>query len=141
LPSSIQDERYDIEEASKCLALRRNTATVYHLMKVMESMVRKLADKAGTVAGNKVEVLKPNGDFKDWGSILSALKTDAIDVMGQKGMGDAVQEWTSIKNLLYAVKEAWRNEVMHTASKYTDEEAEEIFSTVTILVRSLVKLL
>jgi hypothetical protein len=137
LPVSLVDLQYDIEEAAKCYALRRNTACVYHFMKVMEGLVRKLAVAAGTVVGQSVAVLKPNGEFKDWGGILSALKSDAIDLMDKRNMAAEHQQWSGIHMLLYSVKEAWRNPTMHPASKYTDEETEEVFSTVRILIRRL----
>ena len=37
----------DISEAGKCLALNRATASVFHLMRIMEIAVQRFGDKIG----------------------------------------------------------------------------------------------
>jgi hypothetical protein len=45
LPNVIED----IAEAGKCLGLRRPTAAVFHLMRIMEVGVQKFGDKLGVM--------------------------------------------------------------------------------------------
>lgn len=42
-PDKFSDAIYDIEEASKCIALHRSTACVFHLMRVMEHGLKGIA--------------------------------------------------------------------------------------------------
>jgi hypothetical protein len=42
VPDIFPDAVYDIEEAGKCLATARGTACVFHLMRVMEVLLRHL---------------------------------------------------------------------------------------------------
>jgi hypothetical protein len=135
--TAFADIQHDLEEAAKCLALKRNTAMVFHLMRVMESAVRKLAAKASVIARAPITIHKPNGEFLEWGGILSNLKSQGIDSMAS---ATAKQSWTEVHTLLYAVKEAWRNPTMHPAAKYTDEEADEVFATARVLIRKLASL-
>lgn len=123
--------RDEIAEAGKCLALRRNKAMVFHLMLAMEAGVRAISDSKG------IALLKPTGEFYDWGTQLSRLKSLFIDKLTDL---DEQQKWTSVHSLLWTVKEAWRNPTMHPAAKYTDEEAEEVFSATRAFLRGLAPL-
>jgi hypothetical protein len=118
----------DVEEAGKCLSLDRFTACVFHLMRVMESGVRRLAKKLRVVVNPR----------DNWGDILRNLE-QPVQAMPratakQKERRDT---YLSLVGLLYAVKEAWRNNVMHPKATYTEEEAKEIFNAVKVFMRRL----
>lgn len=134
LEAKFPDVRHDADEACRCLSLHRNTAAVFHLMRLMEFTVRELAARLGAVAGTAVTVLKSNGEFLEWGGLLSNMKQQGINKLT---VPSDVQQWSEIHALLYTVKEAWRNPTMHPASKYTDTEAAEIFAAVKSLTRRL----
>lgn len=108
----------DLEEAGKCLALGRYTASVFHLMRIMEIGVQEFGNKIGvTVAAEKVwQVIIQEADKK-------------IRGMDQKQA--QTKKYASISSHLYNVKLAWRNEVMHPKATYTYEEAERIISAVS----------
>src|SRR5207249_7590276 len=65
--------------------------------------------------------------------IESALKARAADPASQSDRG-FIREASA---WLYAVKNAWRNEVMHLESNYGEERAGEIFSATKALMRHL----
>lgn len=117
---------YDIAEAGKCLALERSTATVCHLMRVMEVGVQALATK-----------LSPSINVdKAWGKILE--KVDAeIDKLPS---GDAKDDLRGVAASLHAVKDAWRNPTMHPRATHTEEEAEEIFTACKTFMRRLAQI-
>ena len=46
-----------------------------------------------------------------------------------------------ISSHLYAVKVAWRNEVMHPKQTYTSEEADAVFRNVRIFIRELTEVI
>lgn len=106
----------EILEAAKCLALRRNTACVFHLMRAMEIAVARLAESIPTG--------KPTD--KEWGKILSDIGA-AIEAMPK---GADRKHWSESHSLLYHVKESWRNETMHPKKTYTDEQAQAVFDAV-----------
>jgi hypothetical protein len=120
LPEAI----YDIAEAGKCLALGRSTATVCHLMRVVEVGVVALAKKLSAT----IKTDQP------WGAILREVD-DAVKAL--KASGTDVLGYMSVSASLHAVKEAWRNPAMHSKSKYTEEEAEEIFNASRTFMRKL----
>lgn len=114
--------REDLEEAAICLATSRNTASVFHLMRAMEQCVVAMSHKLSGVAEQKV-----------WGLLLGDIKT-AIDGMSK---GPERTAWSQTHALLFGVKEAWRNEVMHPKQAYTTEQALEVFHACRSFIRHL----
>jgi hypothetical protein len=117
----------DIVEAAKCLAFQRPTATVFHLMRVMEIAVQGLFSK----------ILAKGTIDRPWGMLLSDIAA-AIALLPTKAERDA---WSEVKSLLYHVKQAWRNDVMHPKQTYTQQEAESIFLAVKAFMASLAVLI
>lgn len=114
----------DISEAGKCLAFDRPTAAVFHLMRVMELALQRLGTELG------VSLVTD----KNWQNILDEANK-AIKALDHKlPHTKALAEATSH---LYAVKLAWRNEVMHPKQTYTTDQAEEIYRNVQTFVRDL----
>lgn len=117
----------DCLEAGKCLALGRYTASVFHLMRVMEFCVIEL--------GNKLGIL--NATEKTWGQL-----TNEMDNSIKKNSDKAGQaEYATVLSHLNVVRLAWRNPTMHPKSSYSKEEAQEIFRHVQTFCRSLSSIL
>ena len=118
----------DISEAGKCYALARYTASVFHLMRVMEIGVQELGKKLGVkLVGEKV-----------WQVILdqtnSVIRTMPAKTAAQKKK----QAWFAEASAhLFNVKLAWRNPVMHPKRTYTEEEAKQLLVTVRSFMRHL----
>ncbi|MBS0234399.1 MAG: hypothetical protein JSR99_13050 [Proteobacteria bacterium] len=126
LAEKFSESAYDLESASRCLALEQGTASVLHLMRAMESAVQKLAAKLGV---GKVE--------KEWGKLLSDIG-GKIELMPK---GDSRDGWSEVHANLYHVKQAWRNKTMHPLEKYTPDEASEVFEACKVFMRHLAALL
>ena len=128
--TEVQDafplSREDIKEAGKCLALGQSTAAVFHLSRSMEAAVQALSQKLGMTHVNPV-----------WGNLLSGMKhkIEALPV------SDLKNRWSENLSLLYHVKQAWRNDVMHPKATYTDEQALEVFQAMRSFMRNLVPLI
>jgi hypothetical protein len=116
----------DLDEAAKCLAFSRPTASVFHLMRAMEIAVQNLFSKIG-LTGNPE---------KEWGKLLSDI-SKAIEAMPK---GSARDEWSASHSHLYHVKQAFRNDVMHPKQTYTEVEAKEVFDAVKSFMRHLAEL-
>jgi hypothetical protein len=122
---------YEIEEAGKCYALGRYTATVFHLMRTLETGVDALAKCLGIPDPIK------NSD-KTWGAILRNVKNE-LTRRATAGWTNAAdkQFFDEVYASLDAVRTAARNPVMHVERKYVDYEAEDIFTAVRGLMRKV----
>jgi len=112
---------YDIVEASKCLALERSTAAVFHLMRVMELGVQSIGKKLGVSLTQD----------KTWQKILDDLNAP-IKALPEKTRTQKrkKEHYSAAHSHLFNVKLAWRNRVMHPKATYTLEEARDIFNVV-----------
>ncbi len=135
------DIAFDIEEAAKCLALRRSTACVFHLMRVLEVGLYKLADHL------QIHNLQEN-----WQNAIDQIAS-AIDDINKRGPGknateQAKDEWKNRKQLysdiathFIYIKEAWRNRTAHAGHTYTEEKAKQIFDNVRDFMCELVNII
>jgi hypothetical protein len=117
-----------MEEAGKCIASARETAAVFHLMRIMEVGVQKFGRKLGVGLTNE----------KVWQVILDeinkAIKNKQVKTSKQKARQAIYAECAAH---LFNVKLAWRNPVMHPKASYTAEETEEIFNHAKSFMRHL----
>jgi len=121
----------DISEAALCLAMSRNTAAVFHLMRCMEAAVAKLGSKL------QVTIVDKNNQELEWGKIIANMKSP-IEAMPK---GSARDNWSAIHSLLYHVKQSWRNGTVHPKGTYTSEEAKDVYDAVRSFMKSLASLL
>jgi len=124
--------RIDLEEAGNCLACRRSTAAVFHLMRVMEVGLRALG------ATLNDPYLDP-GRNRSWEKILRGCNAQLREEPGRR-----VQEWQDDPTFfagatatLMAVKDAWRNPTMHVEINYDDERALDVWNAVGGFMRHL----
>jgi hypothetical protein len=121
----------DVSEASNCLGAGRFTAAVFHLMRVMEASLPRMA-----------KLLSAEVKSNDtWNDIVSRVDK-AI-----KDLPNATTEQQSRKTkfrevtiFLHQVKNAWRNPTMHPKRTYTEEEAVRIFENVRSYMQELAKI-
>jgi len=118
-PSAI----YDIEEASKCLALGRGTACVFHLMRALELALRVLM----VDMGEPFDPVKDN----DWTKMLAKCNQHV------GGAGRKQDFYRDSVTMLTTVKHSWRNPTMHPKNVYTEEEALDIWNSVRVFMRHL----
>jgi hypothetical protein len=116
--------QFDIVEAGNCYATGRGTATVFHLMRIMETGVQAFGTKLGVALA----------DEKNWQNILDEVNK-AIKALPPKDPATVKMSQASAN--LYAVKLAWRNEVMHPKDTYTLEEADNLIRQVKIFMEQL----
>jgi len=125
---------FEIDESGKCFSLNRYTATVFHLMRVMEVGI--------TAARKSLGIPDPikHGE-RNWGDILRK-----FDVELKARNAQQPKRWSTMSDedffaevyvSLDAVRNVWRNSTMHVEKTYTEEEAEHIFSAVRGFMRKL----
>jgi hypothetical protein len=118
--------QFDIVEAGNCYASGRGTATVFHLMRIMEVAVQEFGAKLGVSLVGK----------KNWQNILD----ETNKAIGKLPKSPQAIVMSQASANLYAVKLAWRNEVMHPKDTYTLEEAENLIRQVKIFMEQLAKI-
>ena len=122
--------RYDISEAGRCLALRRTTACVLHLMRALETGLSSLSAELG--------VSMPR---KSWEMILNKLQREiearSKNPPDEKWKAEDEQFFSQAATHFRMIKDAWRNHAMHGRDKYTEEEAEGIYRSVHSFMRHL----
>lgn len=124
---------FELDEAAKCLALSRPTAAVFHLMRLLEIGIGALASCLSIP-----DPVKPAE--RNWAIVLKHIKEDGLDKKWPKASdrmsGDGAL-FESLYASLDAVKNPWRNDTVHVARKYTDDEAKHIFIAVTGFMKKL----
>jgi hypothetical protein len=119
--------QFDMIEAGNCYAVGRATACVFHLMRIMETGVQEFGKKLGVSLVNE----------KNWQNILD----EANKAIRTLPKGPTTVEMSHAAANLYAVKLAWRNEVMHPKDTYTLEEADNLIRQVRAFMQQLAKII
>jgi hypothetical protein len=122
---------YEIEEAAKCLALERATASVFHSIRSLEAAIRAMARCVGIADPTK-------GAERSWFKILDAIKGE-LDKRWQPSLihNSDGRIFGELYAALAAIQNPWRNSTMHLDQKYTLEEARHIFEMVTGFMKKL----
>ncbi len=117
----------DIQDAGKCLSFAQGTATVFHLMRVMEAALKSLATLLGIPYA------------PSWESYITQIETKITAKHKTKSVKWKTDEpfYRDILGDLQAIKIAWRNPTMHIVRRYSPDEAEDIFRTVCTFLKRL----
>lgn len=121
---------YDISEAGKCLACSRATASVFHLMRVVEVGIGRLGEALSTE-------LNPRWG---WQKLINAGLEPAVNALPEMTEGEIHRKkmLQQARAHLHAIRLAWRNDTMHPKEQYDPEEAKEIFGHVKTFMKHLV---
>jgi hypothetical protein len=116
---------FDIGEASKCRALTRWTASVMHLMRVLEVGLGCLGQFAG---------VDPN---ENWNTVLNQIEAELKKVGKKTHSPEEEQFAAEAATHFRSIKNAWRNHAMHAREKYDEERAVAIYDSVRSFMRHL----
>ena len=122
----------DIEEAGKCFALERYTSSVFHLMRVMEVIVRALG----------LSLCDPSIDPKKNPTLESILHRcdDELKQPANKRTPTWQKDdqfFSDATANLRSVKVAWRNPTMHVEIDYDEDKARDVYNAVRGFVRHM----
>lgn len=101
--------KVDIQESISCYILGRSTASVFHLMRVLEIALKSLGDWLGV----------PLSKSKTWGEIINAIENSRGKNKRADQLSEVIFHLTNIKN-------AWRNPTMHVERTYDEELARDL---------------
>lgn len=129
---SVQD---DIHSAIECYALEQNTACVFHLMRVAEVGLRRLARRMNVSLPKKKSL-----EWAEWHAILKAMK-DKTKKRARKKHGSAadvrLEFYRNALGEFYGFEDAYRNHVVRAHEKYDEYEAASLLVRVHGLMTRL----
>lgn len=115
----------DIEEAAKCFALGRYTASVFHLMRVAEHGLRAMTSELS---------VDMNG-YKQWHNLIDEVEAAIKKFDMQPGRPP---DWRDRRDFLSGaaihfrhIKNGWRNHVSHTRHDHSAESAYGIYRSIS----------
>jgi hypothetical protein len=120
----------DLKEAGKCLAAGRSTAAVFHLMRVMEVGLHRLAArfKVGGLTG------------KTWGTVIGEIE----DVLRPRKRNPRTKNAAVAHDPAIAyfrsAKDGWRDRVCHSNVVYSEPQAEHVYSATKGFMTELAEL-
>lgn len=123
---------FEMEEAAKCLALARPTASAFHSMRALEIAIRAMAKFLGIA-----DPTRPAE--RNWGFVLKTIKA-AIDAKYPSNTRMPNSEGSALEALfqsLDAIKNPWRNATMHAENVYQPHEADHILQCVNVFLLNL----
>lgn len=117
----------DIEMGGKALACGLGTATVFHMMRIMELGLKALSKPLGIAYA------------PSWESYISQIEKKITAKHPSKSAKWKKQEplFRDILGDLQAIKIAWRNPTMHIVRHYDQDEGEDVFRMVKRFMRRL----
>jgi hypothetical protein len=130
--SKFPSATFDIQSAAICLATAMSTASVFHLMRVLEIGLAAL----GKVFG--VSLAHTN-----WEPAIREIEAKIRDMHKDpawKTLSDCKEQqefYSQAASAFAVVKDAWRNYTMHVRGKYLESEAELIFENVKAFMQKL----
>lgn len=114
---------YDAIEAGRCYALGRDTACVFHLMRVLEIGLGVLAKQFGLAS-----------DYTNWEIVISQVERAIRDIDKDANRPvtwkDDREFYSQCASHFRILKDAWRNYTIHVRGKYNSEEALDILTGV-----------
>jgi hypothetical protein len=124
---------YDIREAGTSFACARYTASVFHLMRVLEIGLTAFGKLFPAVPVNR----------ENWQQIIEKIESE-IRALPQAAVKppdwkSKQEQYSQIANSFMFFKDAWRNYTAHARGKYTEDEADSIYRNVRSFMQSLAK--
>ena len=125
--------KWDVEEAGKCIALRRSGGAIFHLMRVAEHVLRCFA--------LQFEIIKER-DIP-WQAVTDAIRGRLKKYDDAKDPDESAQRqkrfFQMVVDRMDKLRLHTRNPAMHEVGKHTEEEAIEDFENVRALVRQMIE--
>lgn len=131
----------DAEEAGKCLALDRPTASVFHSMRVAEHGLRALAKKLRVSLRDKGK--SQPIEYADWNKVITAIKNKIASARSRphgKDRAESLELYSNAADHCEYMKDIWRNDVCHTRKIYSNPEALGVIQRVKAFMMLLEKL-
>ena len=131
--TEFADAVVDIKEAGNCYALGRYTACVFHLMRVLEIALHKVAKDLAVTFPAAIEL-------ENWQNIIEKIESAIRDKEKlPKGTykSEELQYYSEAAKEFRYFKDAWRNHVSHSRVEYEIHDATKIMEHVRDFMQHL----
>ncbi len=132
----FKSAKEDSEEMVYCYALERNTACVFHSMRVAEIGLRALARRMKVKLPKKKQL-----EWAQWRELLKKMseKTDYISQNAKAGPAkdELLEFYNGAIGQFYGFKDEFRNQVMHVRKTYDQFEAARALTRVRDFMEKL----
>jgi len=121
---AFPDSTIEIIEASRCLALARWTASVFHQMRAIELALHRWALQLGVNQFSAIEL-------ENWKQIIDASDKTVrqLEQQPKSAQKDAELKYYGETIAHFrAIKDAWRNHVAHSRARYDEGQATSIMN-------------
>ena len=129
---AFPEARNEIKDAGNCLAADLNTAAIFHLMRIAEFGLRKLAKPFQIKLPHQIE-------YATWGKVLDAIQIE-LDKKGVRRSAAKEKKLQRNSQLLLEIKafqHLWRNPVSHLRGRYDALQAQSAFNHVRSFMQKL----
>lgn len=115
---------YDIAAAGRCMALDEWTATVFHLMRVLELGLRNFADRLGLQMAKLPE-------YENWHQIITAMENEIARLKNlpkaERPRAEILEFYSDAATDFRHFKDAWRNNVSHSRDPCDGRDAKKVW--------------
>jgi hypothetical protein len=135
--AAFPEASLDIDEAGKCFAAGRNTASVLHLMRAAEVALKEIVRLVGSDPTRfpNWELLSREVE-RAVSEIEHDLKLNAANPQ-RRWRGDDAQFLAGVARDFRSLKVALRNPSMHAERSYSESEADDVYQSLRLLMRSI----
>jgi hypothetical protein len=128
---SFPEIRTDIKDAGNCIAAELYTAAVYHLMRVSEFGLRRLARKLRVTLKDKNKPCLI--EYATWDKVITGCKSRITKAQaksaGPKKQSE-LERYADAADHGVFMKDIWRNNMAHARKPYTEPEAVAAYGRV-----------
>lgn len=137
---NFESTRADVREAGNCYAVGRNTACVFHCMRVLEKGLHALVHQLNNDFSTNIDFRK-GIDHTNWGNIIEKIESEFKELLKPTRQPRLTQSdlqffSEAAKEFVY-FKLAWRDDVSHSRSSYDRIAAKDVLEHVRAFMRHL----
>jgi hypothetical protein len=134
--SCMPDSKIDVEDAHIARMVELDTATVFHMMRVAEYGLRRMAVKLRVRLTHKGKAMPI--EFADWEKVITGMK-NKIDAIRKTKVGPTrvkqLEKCSDAADHCTFMKDIWRNNVSHARKPYKASEALAVLERVRDFMR------
>jgi hypothetical protein len=138
--TNFESTRNDVLEVGNCFATGRNTACVFHCMRVLERGLHALVHELNSKFSTNINFSK-GVEHTNWGNIIDKIESEIRELLKptrQPRLAQSDLQFYSqaAKEFVY-FKNTWRDDVSHSRSSYDPNEAKVVMEHVKAFMQHL----
>lgn len=135
---NISEARDEIKDVGNAFAAGLYTACVFHLTRVLEHGLRAIANAMGVTITDKKQPIPL--EYGDWHKVLEQIdgKIKQARLLPNNAIkSELIKRYSEASERLSWAKDQWRNDIAHTRTRFSEDEAKGILDRVRGLMEFL----